>query len=844
MRYTWPCYLPSTLTAACTFFQPVVETILSQLRESPVLESCARTVAKPVTLKFVPLSQFACPQGVPFTLSPRTETRYLSLRYPKWAAEATILIGVAPLSPREFLQDLAARISGDEKAFHERSADWHSHLSTALFRLAADSELIPAIMEMRIIPLQDGTWTSAKDKSIFFSKAGSNLGVPSGIDVLVVDAKAEADPSRRKLYATLGVRDLEVSEICRLVLQVHGSPEFNPESLTTAQLVSHAKFLYDASWQPPSDANLWFATTQDKRSLGKDLYIFGYTAAGTAASRVFARLQHKFPVIHSDYLRASDLDTDFHDWLVRNLKLSRIPRLVTPEIAPKSEPMEGPRGKHGDHVDAMGMPDSDSESIVDEEKMKPLEVIQRVKELNRLNRQRELSISRREREEASPIQGDYQYWQHWGIPEKERHIKNSERMATQEQEPRTREAELRKREAKLEAQRGAPNNYPRDTRFVSSSNFDPNDLSRNPFRPMGLGGSLGESVQAADSDYVVSPPDSDSLISPSDSDEGYYYRRSLDQEKSIKERTIDLHLESVDGEKEQGANDTGKTRPDTPRGGAEPGVSKGAIIFNLSEEYRFLFGECSTSDVLQLLRDNWRHYSRWIDGAHMEWQTLDFLESSSQLKHQLRNCIVQTTTGSQLALHETVLPGIDRDLERGCSVPAVPVNDPSHPDWRFLTHLGVLTSPDVHYYLRCLAAVAGTADVDADAVAYLYEKIQTHYQGNETCIRYYFLHKWSNGCKTDFGTPGRPSATAIPSSPGRRHNQIKWRTRPAGSALPNALFWSSQCIRSIRPVHTYFGVCSPPRQIPSRRRLLSSVISSLPARCGLYPAFSVIWTKP
>jgi hypothetical protein len=32
--------------------------------------------------------------------------------------------------------------------------------------------------------------------------------------------------------------------------------------------------------------------------------------------------------------------------------------------------------------------------------------------------------------------------------------------------------------------------------------------------------------------------------------------------------------------------------------------------FTLSEEFIFMFGECSSSDVLQLLKDNWRHYSQ------------------------------------------------------------------------------------------------------------------------------------------------------------------------------------------------------------------------------------------
>ena len=343
MRYIWPYYLPSNSTAAYTFFQPAVETILSRLRDSHVLESCARVIARPGSLKSVPLDQFASQEGIPFTLGPHTEARYLSLRYPQWVVEATSSIGVSKLSPREFLQDLAALIAGDEGKFRARSANWHSHLATALFKLVGDTDLLTTIMDMCIIPLQNGGWVSAKGQSIFFSRAGSSLEVPSGISVLVVDAIAESDSSRRRLFASLGVKDWEVSEICRLVLQVHASPNFKPESLQTAQLVSHAKFLWKASWQPPNEANLWFATTQDKRCRGKDLYILGSAATGSAAARVFAHLQDEFPVIHKEYLETSSLDGEWHDWLVRHLKLSRIPRLVTPQVDPKPQPVEASR---------------------------------------------------------------------------------------------------------------------------------------------------------------------------------------------------------------------------------------------------------------------------------------------------------------------------------------------------------------------------------------------------------------------------------------------------------------------------------------------------------------------
>ena len=57
-----------------------------------------------------------------------------------------------------------------------------------------------------------------------------------------------------------------------------------------------------------------------------------------------------------------------------------------------------------------------------------------------------------------------------------------------------------------------------------------------------------------------------------------------------------------------------------------PPIHETKEIFSLSDEFNFMFRECNSSDVLQLFRDNWHHYSRWIDGVHMKWQSTDFME--------------------------------------------------------------------------------------------------------------------------------------------------------------------------------------------------------------------------
>jgi len=157
--------------------------------------------------------------------------------------------------------------------------------------------------------------------------------------------------------------------------------------------------------------------------------------------------------------------------------------------------------------------------------------------------------------------------------------------------------------------------------------------------------------------------------------------------------------------------------------------------FNLSEEFAFMFRECHSSDVLQLLRDNWNHYFQWIDGAHMKWQNNGFLESSTKLRNSLGAYLVQSAKGS-LPLQETVLPMIDPQFDEGRLIPAVDIKEPQHPEWTLLSYFGVIIKADIHYYLRCLISISGEHCPDVDSVAYIYEQIQARYKENEGLIGY------------------------------------------------------------------------------------------------------------
>jgi hypothetical protein len=298
-------------------------------------------MVKPFSLKYIP-KDFADMEGIPFTLNSRTKASYLSLKYPVWAIEAISSIGVSELSPQDFLTDLNSFITLDPTAFRAMSVMWHSQLANSLTKLATNAELLSIIQDLCIIPLHDGSWTPAGKKPIFFSKSETSLEIPSGIEVLIVDSAAESDLNRRKLFVNLGVVAWEAPEICRLILKVHDSPTFKPEELAVQQLISHAAFLYSSWFRPPKIANLWFATMQDGRFLGGNSYLPVSGKPDSAAARIYAKLQMRFPVIHKDYIKAFPEDVEGPSWIISNLGVSNIPRLTIPHVDPKPQPVMEP----------------------------------------------------------------------------------------------------------------------------------------------------------------------------------------------------------------------------------------------------------------------------------------------------------------------------------------------------------------------------------------------------------------------------------------------------------------------------------------------------------------------
>ncbi|KAF4633144.1 hypothetical protein G7Y89_g4978 [Cudoniella acicularis] len=325
LRYSWLRYLPRARPAGLLRWLGLeIECSLFHL---PILESCAGLMTPPTSLKFIPL-KFRDNMGIPFTLCSDTEAKYLSPKYHAQFAEALTAIGVKELSFDAFLEDLDWFANNNYQQFQQKVPEWHSQLAQALLPELGTTSSLTALKRVKIIPLRGGEWVSAENNTIFFSENNSQVSIPDGIQVLVVDPAVARDSHRQNLFTGLGVKQHDTSNICRLIMDLH-QDSTKASSLSPNQLISHAEFLYRSDYKPPQDQELWFATDLDGKCQGSQLYVDMGTESTSAAANFF-HVDEGFPFLHGDYLLLfPDQNEKWLLWLSENFGLSSVPRLVT-----------------------------------------------------------------------------------------------------------------------------------------------------------------------------------------------------------------------------------------------------------------------------------------------------------------------------------------------------------------------------------------------------------------------------------------------------------------------------------------------------------------------------------
>ncbi|KAI1426993.1 hypothetical protein F5Y12DRAFT_793314 [Xylaria sp. FL1777] len=313
MKYVWPFYVPAVEAG---FFADSSKSILQSLTEDAVLESCSGQLVKPSSLTYVMPWAISKEDGRPFTYSGLKQHSYLSVNYPPWVLPAISKLGVRELSNEAFLEDLKTLICDDSNIFQARSQTWHNELAEALLRLISDKRHEKTVFELPIIPLLDGTWTSAASLPVLVPQDIFQPELLLVLEGAIVHPCVNASGHRLKLLERLRIIPTDAAQICRHICNLHKSSEFDPYKHSPAQLIAQTKFLCKSSWQLSPGTDLWFATQGNGRCQGSRLYMDKQEQEEACEDPILKKLRAKFPVIHEGYMEARNADPSLEEsWM-------------------------------------------------------------------------------------------------------------------------------------------------------------------------------------------------------------------------------------------------------------------------------------------------------------------------------------------------------------------------------------------------------------------------------------------------------------------------------------------------------------------------------------------------
>ncbi|KAL8829788.1 MAG: hypothetical protein Q9191_001815 [Dirinaria sp. TL-2023a] len=348
LEFSWIRFLPSDHIPE-PFWARLRGKILEYLRHEEVLQTWnADRLARAAEIRLVP-PDFLDANGKPLFSSLAGTLHCISSDYSRDDTDLLTALGVQTLSSHEFCHRLSFDLDFDVSRFKSNAQsdfDWNTRTARKL--LAISESDFAMIQEINLIPLQDGTWTSASTAELYFPEYQS-VPVPSDIGLRLVDKDFLSNAARRELYYVLGVEDclpnLVISKIRR---------RYNTDFAKLGASVSHIRWLYHFLPEEqrgldrliPLFAHDGVPTYRARKTIAGerrvcDLYFetedeFGVKELCREQSSIFPKkgvTQYEVYFINEAYLNAVEPMVLVHgmswlNWLEDSAGVRRIPRLV------------------------------------------------------------------------------------------------------------------------------------------------------------------------------------------------------------------------------------------------------------------------------------------------------------------------------------------------------------------------------------------------------------------------------------------------------------------------------------------------------------------------------------
>jgi hypothetical protein len=328
LEFVWFKYLPHMVDP---FFSSVEHSIINALQGSPICRSRDGQYRLPSQCVILP-REFCDQDNRP--LIPEEflgDVRYLSTSYDIDAdASHFKRLGVHTMSSDDFI----AGLKNMNQHICDQPAPWQESVCDQLYSIyeqrnktmqhpAPQSQYDPRIvdiMPLRILPLGDGTWTSASSKGdIFFDS--ETVGVLRELDLRLLTADIKPNTLRYLLFGALGVKRADPQVIATKILELHrrGSHLQSRESF-----IQQARFLYTHRY------SVGVPRPTDLRVIDQKEYI----VEGTKVYCDFPDIQRTIKLSEvlpsrAQFLHRDYLDThDWYNWLREDVGINYFLRLV------------------------------------------------------------------------------------------------------------------------------------------------------------------------------------------------------------------------------------------------------------------------------------------------------------------------------------------------------------------------------------------------------------------------------------------------------------------------------------------------------------------------------------
>ncbi|VUC26126.1 unnamed protein product [Clonostachys rosea] len=242
--YQWPRFLPAAENTSERYWLILNEKIKFQVLSTPIMRSRHRMQPRRIATVFQMSSASGDANG-DCLYDDTAEDPYISKAYKRSDVKILRNYGLKMENIQTYLKLLSHDLSTPNSRMKDfsKSRSWHSFAATPLADWTKDrlsNRIRDRIMELPLIPLQNGDWVSATSCSVYLPTT-QNIAVPLELGLKLLDPRALINPDRERLFKHLGVIEATVDQVKDLIESFYGTPK---QSITLEQSISHLHYLY------------------------------------------------------------------------------------------------------------------------------------------------------------------------------------------------------------------------------------------------------------------------------------------------------------------------------------------------------------------------------------------------------------------------------------------------------------------------------------------------------------------------------------------------------------------------------------------------------------------------